>query len=592
MADGPMENVKKAVEDNGIGDDIRSFLYLIADNTLNDKHIRDQKNEFIRDLFKEGFEIHDPSGTFKIGSKVIQQALWRVMSKVKFLDFAIHGTNKDDDVERLVTEGIRTVADRGGLASCFRDKAGIFMNAFLYGDGFLFFGKGENDENPISFSVLRNEDVYVDMFAFGVRGVKPANKMCVILQFDTDDAYDLWPKLEEAGVWGRIPGSHQNSTDRRADRENRNVLEVCWGWNRSLKKYVIFAGTQCFEIDKFEDEEYPFMLHNKAYIPVFQFMCMPSADGFWNYGIGDMVFDLAIITRKLLNLETTHLEENVLPVTLINAPQSKVDELVNKMAMANEARAEGGKPFVAMEFDPNGGQQSVAAQALITQNLFNEWSAIWDRLYRELARLGINLDDIERGDNVTRGQVIAEEQASNAFILQMMEYNATETQDLIECIIDGITEFVSPKNKTPLNLMTQITFEDGTTAKLATQATMGMLSAELKSGNWFTITDSRTGAIPSDLMKSIKYEQQLQMALPGSPDQAYLFRELAQTRGINLPKAPAATVGASSGQGNEVTPPPPPTAPAPNPNALPSNQVPAQTQRILPAMSGTANQPV
>lgn len=572
-----VEKAESAAESLAIDKDIASFLHLIADNTLNNKSERDTKNEWIRGLFREGFEIHDPSGTFKIGSKVIQQALWRVMSKVKFLDFTIHGTGKDDDVERLVTEGVRTVAERGNLASCFRDKGGVFMNAFLYGDGFLFFGAGENDENPVSFRVLRNEDVYADRFAYGVRGVRPANKMCVVLQFDKDEAYELWPELEEANVWGRIPGTFQ-SNSRQTDRESETIVEVCWGWNRSLKKYVIFAGTQSYVIDKFEGEEYPFIKNDKAFIPVFQFMCQPSEDGFTNYGIGDMLFDLAVITRKLLNMEVTHIEENVLPVTLINAPATKVDELVEKMAMANEARKNGGKPFVAMEFDAGGGQQSVAAQALITQNLFNEWQAVWDRLYKELSRLGINLDDVERGGGITRGQVIAEEQASNAFILQMMEYNATETKELIECTMDAITEFVSPKNKTPLNLMTRISLPDGSTSRLDKETTMGMLSKELKGGPYFVITDSRTGAIPTDLMKQIKLEQQLQIEIPGSPEAKELARQLAQDRGITRPQA---TQGGGQSipirGGNEVTPPP---------------QQPAQTQRVLPQFTGNIMQPV
>lgn len=574
------ETVQDKIAEHEIREDISSFLYLIADNTLGNKSKRDAKNEAIRALFREGFEIHDPSGTKKIGSKVLQQALWRVMSKIKFLDFAIHGTGKDEDVERLVTEGIRTVADRGSLASCFRDKGGVFMNAFMFGDGFLFFGQGENDDNPVSFRVLRNEDVYADNFAYGVRGVRPATRMCVIYQYDKSDAYDRWPELEENEVFGRIPGSHQ-SEDRNADREDRDILEVCWGWDKAKRKYIIFAGTQCYPIEIFEGEEYPYVKNKKPFIPVFQTLCQPSEDGFYNYGIGDMVYDLAVITRKLLNMEVSHIEENVYPVTLINAPQNKVDELVEKMAMANEARANGGKPFVAMEFDPAGGQQSVAAQALVTNNLVNEWQIVWDRLYRELSRLGINLDDIERGGGVTRGQVIAEEQASNAFILQMMEYNATETQELIECIIEGIKTYVKKSNKSPLNLLTRITLADGSTSKLDKDVTMGMLSTELKNGNWFVVTDSRTGAIPSDLMKSIYLERQLAYEIPGSPQQVEIKNRLARMRGIDIGTAQQAqpqpgkpTAGPGPQAGNEVMP------------------APAGTQRVLPEATGMEMQPV
>lgn len=584
MANSSKEAVNTTLEKYGVTmpkKDISDFLYLISDNTLGGKSDKDIINGLVRKLFKEGFEIHSPDGTKKIGSKVLQQALWRVMSKIKFLDCPVHGSGKSENEERLVTEGIATVAERGGLGACFRGKAGVFINSVLLGDGYLFFGKGENDENPISFRVLRNEDVYYDSFAYGVRGVRPANKMAVIYQYDKDEAYELWPELETNDVWGRIPGTFMAEDTEEARKSNSDIVEICWGWNRAKKKHIIFAGTQCFEIDSFEGEEYPCIKNNKAYIPIFQFLCIPSLDEFSNNGIGQMLFDLAVITRKLLNLEVTHLDENVLPFTFINAPQAKVDELIEKMAMANKARAQGMTPVVAMEFSQAG--QGANAQSLVTQNLFNEWSAVWDRLYREISRLGINLDDIERGAGITRGQVIAEEQASNAFVLQMGEYNGEDTKELMECIMDAITENVSVKNKTPLNLTTQLMMEDGSKVKVETEITMGMLSKTLKEGNWFAIPDVRTGAIPSDLTKMIHEERLLAMIPPGTPEYSQLFRQIAMRMGSDM----------KLGAGNGAVPPPPGQmtqdqgAGAPVPP-----QIPAGTQRVLPGMTGSLNTPV
>jgi len=572
------ETVKKAQAHYNIQDEyVMDFLHLIADNTLNHKQVRDAKNEMIRDLFREGFDCYSPDGTRKIGSKVIQQALWRVMSKIKFLEFSIHGTGKGEDIERLVSEGVRTVADRGDLTSCFRDKGGVFMNLFLYGDGFLFFGKGENKENPVSFRVLRNEDVYADNYAYGVRGVRPANRLAVIYSFSKREAYKLWPELEENNIFGRIPGTYQAEEDD-FDRQEDDEIEVCWAWNKAEKVHQIFAGSQAYILETLEDEEYPCIKNNKPYIPVFQFLCQPSEGGFYNYGIGDMVADLAVITRKLLNMEVSHIEENVHPVTLLNAPQNKVDELVEKMSMAYEARANGLRPFVAMEY-AQGGQQGVQSQSLLTQNLFNEWSAIWDRLYREISRLGINLDDIERGGGITRGQVIAEEQASNAFVLQTMEYNASETKELIECVMDSITEYVSKGNKTPLNLMTEIEL-DGQMARLGSEVTMGMLSQEIKTSNYFVTVDSRTGAIPSDLMKSIQYERLLQITPPGTPEFSAIYNRLSRIKGVDLrvgapqPPTPAGALGQQAEGGNEVVP------------------APSQTQRVLPDFTGDQLTPV
>jgi hypothetical protein len=581
MALGLKESVTKAITDHNITDKVISkFLYLIADNTLNDKSERDAKNESIRALFREGFIVSNPSGTKKIGSKVIQQCLWRLMSKIKFLDFDIHATGKDDSTEQLTTEGLATVMDRGNLSSCFRDKGGVFQNAAMYGDGFLFFGKGKNDENPISYRVLRNEDVYVDSFAYGVRGVRPASRMVVIYAFDKDEAYAMYPELEENGVFGKIPGTYQDS-ERDMDRKNEDVVEIAWGYDIHNKTHTVFAGVQAYELERYTDEEYPFNKNKKPYIPVFQFLCQPSEDGFWNYGIGDMVFDLAVITRRLLNMEVGHIEENVHPITLINAPQSKVDELVEKMAMANKARANGVKPFVGMEFSSQGAQ-GVSAQSLLTQNLASEWQMVWDRLYKEIARLGISLDDVDRGSGFTATQIYAEEQTQNAFVQQMMEYNATETKELIECSLDGVTEFVSNSNKTELNLKTRIKLPDNSTMKLDEKVTMGMLSKELKSSNYFVEVNARTGVAQSFLMRITKLKEQLAMTPPGTPEYSELYRRSGELLGIDIELAPPAPMPEVPAQGAA------PTAGAPAEGGVPPTPQQPTPQTINPELMAQA----
>lgn len=549
----------------------------IISNDFNGKKDKDSRNQSIRALFKEGFEISDPSGMKKIGSKVIQQCLWRTMSKVKFLDFQLHSSIRSENAERITSDGFRTVANRGGLESNFRDKGGVFWNSFMSGDGFLIMGQGKdgNSDIPIEFRTLENEDVYTDTFAKGIRGTRPAQKLAAIYSYEQDEAYNNWPVLEEYGTMGRIPGSYEVE-DRKEKEEAEQVLEVCWFYNLTTQSHTVFAGAQGHIIDQFEGDEYPHMLNGAPFIPVFQFLCQPSEEGFRNYGIGDMVYDLAVITRKLLNLQIGHTEEGVYPLTLINAPQGKVDELVEKMAYAYKAREKGKRPIVAMEFDANGGQQSVATQSLLTQSLVNEWQILWETLYREIARLGIYLDDVDRGSGITRGQVIAEEEASNAFVKQMMEYNASETQFLVEAVLSGIVEYVSPNNKSQINMTARVQMDDGQMVKMNAPITLGMLATEVKEGKYFAVVNSRTGALPSDLWRITQLERQLATTPPGTPEFAEINRSMAMLRGIDMPMGAAQPpqAGAPPGESNQVTP-----------------QA-AETQRSLPAMLGKQINPL
>lgn len=534
----------------------RSFLCLMEDG-FNEKVERDEKNELIKLLFQEGFECRSPKGDKKIGSKLIQQCMWRVMSKVKFLDFQIHSSRRSEEIERITTDGFRTIVDRGGLDTAFRDKGGVFFNSFLYGDGFVQMGKGGNAKAPIEFRVLENNSVYADNFANGIRGTRPAQKLGVVYSFDKEEAWNIWPELEENRVFGRLPGSYE--LERSSDfRQYQDVLEVGWFYNLTTETQTQIAGSQLFKLDQFSGKEYPWRKNGEAFIPVYQFMCQPAVDQFYNYGIGDMIYDLAVISRRLFNLQIGHVEDNVYPLTLINAPQAKVNELTQKMAMAYKARGNGKKPIVAMEFDPSGGNSGVQAQSLITQSLFNEWQIIWDQLSREVARLGVFIDDVDRGGGVTRGQVIAEEEASNAFVKQSMEYNATETQELVEDVLITMMDQVSPRNKTLINMTARVTLPSGEEVKMEEPITYGSVAKEIKEGEYFVTVNSRTGSIPSDLVRITQLENMMQYMAPGSPEQQaivkklFYLRDLDYPQGQNAPVPPPEQGGPGPGGGTDV----------------------------------------
>jgi len=81
----------------------------VIDRFNNAKVQKDIDNRSIQDLFEAGFEIHEPNGPRKINSKMLQQAIWRIISRMKPLDFTIHGSSRPPEVEKLVTAGVSTV---------------------------------------------------------------------------------------------------------------------------------------------------------------------------------------------------------------------------------------------------------------------------------------------------------------------------------------------------------------------------------------------------------------------------------------------------------------------------------------------------
>ena len=469
---------------------------------------------------------------------MLQQAIRRLVSRTKTLDFSIHGAGRPPEVEQIVTSGISTVLDKGGYAQAMGDKDGAFFKQYLYGDAFTHIGTNPDEKGfPIKFNSISNNNVYIDTFATSMRGAgdgKNVTKCVVIFSYSWAEALRLYPEIKrKKGGPGKIPKEDglfkdlERSFEQTLDNQNDDVTEVAHYYDIANKVYSVFVGNSTTLIKKLKGDSYPFMKDGMPYIPVAQNICMPSAIGFYNHGVGDMLYDLAIVSRRLLNMELAHVEDNTYPITLVNVPQGEAAKFFNKLARAHDQRAAGYKGTVALEYDPqNPGASSVQAQSLLTNNLTNEWQLIYDTLTREIQRLGISLDEVDRGTNVTASQIIAEEESANAFVKQVMEYNATELQFTVELAIDMVKTFVSKRDETPLNLTTSIESELGPVR--ADGITLGMIADELKDHYYFVKVNSRSGSIPSNVVKQARITRVFPLLPQGSPAQMKAVMQMAQ----------------------------------------------------------------
>lgn len=522
---------------------VKAALLMMSKN-MDTKIIRDGRNLLIQQLMEEGFEVADPTGNKKISPQMLQQALWRTANRMKPLDFMIHGTGKPEWLEKVVTDGVTTVMDKGGFLRGLRDKDGTFQKLLLYGDGFLHIGTDPDDDQdiPIVFNPISNTNIYVDSYSTSIRAGgwgRSATQMCVIFSYSWDQACEMWPELEKNGGKGRIP----RDTGLLKELERSyiqtvkldDLVEVAYFYDIANETYCVFAGSQCTLLEEFKDDEYPFIKDGKPYIPIIQFMCLPSSEGFWNYGIGNMLYKLALISKRLLNMGVGHVEDSTYPITLVNVPQSEAAKFFNKLQAAHEMRASGKKGYVAMEYSPNNpGASRVDAQSLITQNLITEWQIVFERLDNEIRRLGINLDDIQRGPDTTATQILSEEENASAFVKQIQEYNASEMQFAVEVTLDFIKHFVKPTNDTLLEMTTKIEAKDimeDNTLKGQVRAdfvTLGMVAKELKQNDYFVRINARSGAIPSNVMQQAQVVRLLNVTPQGTPAYYRLMNEYAK----------------------------------------------------------------
>lgn len=514
------------VEDGRNDTSVKSYLEMIASNN-SAKTTQIAEDEAIRALLKSNFDISDPEGNQKLNSQRLYQALWRTVKKMKPHDFMIQGSGRKMYHEKVVTSGVSTVMDRGGYDSALRDKNGLFHNLLLVGDAFLQIGVNTNKKSlaPILFTPVSRSNVYMDSFATGIRNrgtVGSAYRACAVFSYSWNQATKMYPELKDKGGIGKIPRyENQWKDDFRSSEQQiglEDEVEIAYGYDINKNDFTVFAGQSCTVLEQFKDNKYPYEKGGESYIPLLQWICIPGQEGAYNYGIGHLLFKLAIVSSRLLNMELAHAEDNTYPITFLNTPQNETDTFFQKLAMADKMRAAGKKPFVAMEYDPNAPGSSVQAQSLLTQNLTNEWQMIYDTLINEIQMLGINIKELIGGGRPTATELLLDEKNSDAWIEGVSEANASTAQDAVEITMDAITQYVPKTSKKPLNLTNTVMFKD--TEIRPDNITLGMVSTELRENNYFVEIDSKSGKIPSDTMMKAKLMSVFPYLAPGSKSQA------------------------------------------------------------------------
>lgn len=519
-------------------------LKLIQDNT-DTKRIRDSRNEAIMDMFDEGFDIADDLGPRKITSQMLFQAHWRLMNKIKPLDFQLHANGRKQYIEQLATYGLTTLATKGEYIDILRNKNGIYWNSFLFGDGFYMLGTQENDDIPFIASAIPNSNIYVDQFATAIRATKGrgATKVLVIFSMPKETAWRLFPQFKRQGIEGSIPREYNQPVNTETGRSynqtyriGKELFEVGYYYNIEDPKnpcFAIVGGSSVYEVLKLKGEKYPFVKNDEPYIPVGQHSCMGSARGFWNFGVGDLLYRLAVVNRRLLNLAIGHAEESVWPDTLVSVAQGTASQFFQSMQEARKGRSMGLKPIIPIEYDPaspNGNR--VASQTLATNAAMNEFVALRDILNQEIRRCGITLDDLDINPQATQYQILAEEEKATAFIKQVQEQNASDQQFSLEVMLDLGKKFIKKKNDTPIDIPVALDIE-GVLVKDG-NFTLGQWADEIKKHHYFVKVDSRTGAIPSNVAKQTRLQRILPLLPPGSPGSMKAIKEFAALNDYEL----------------------------------------------------------
>lgn len=529
--------------------DVKSnVLQLIQDNA-DTKRMRDSRNQSIIKMYNDGFDVTDNVGARKITSQMLFQAHWRLMNKIKPLDFEIHATGRPQYVEQLATFGLTTLARRAELLDIFRSKGGVYWNQFLFGDGFYMLGTQENEEIPLISMIIPNSNIYIDQFCTSIRSTsgRGATKVLVIFSMPESMAYRLFPEFKRAGVSGTIPREFNQPINTETGRSynqtyrlGKELFEVGYFYDIEDPKkpeFHIVGGDACHTARSFVNEKYPFIIKNKPYIPVGQQSCMPTAEGFWNFGVGDLLYRMANVNRQLANLAIGHAEEVVWGDTFVSIAQGTAENFFASLQESRRGKAEGFKPYIPIEYDPaSPNSNRVVAQTLQTGSAMNEFIALRDVLDREIRRCGITLDDMDLTPRATQYQILAEEEKSTAFINSIQSRNTGDWEFTLQVLLDLGSKFIEKSNKSLIDVTASIQV-DGVALEKG-EYTLGAWADEIKKNNYFVKVDSSSGAIPSNVVRQAKLQRVMGVLQPGSPEFVEAVKDFAMLNDREINSAP------------------------------------------------------
>jgi hypothetical protein len=549
---------------------VAAMLKLIQD-MITDKVQQDADNLSIQNLYEEAFSVNQPVAPRYLGAQKLHQAVTKTRSRCKPFDFTLNAPNVSDADEMVTVAGMQTVLKRGGWQESFSGKGGVLDNALLFGDGFRLIGRrGEDSSFPIEFIPITNNNLFCSLKSTGFRrGSKPVTKAAAIFSGSWGEFCSLFPEAAKKCGKGRIPRQNYVSL-REIDqtwiqrmRGEEDVIEWGYFFDLETRSYILVAGTACTIIEEKYGDEYPYIFtdaegRKKDYIPISHYICIPASLGFYNHGLGDLLFQGANQYRRLLNLGIGHVEDNTYPHTAINIPAGQEGQFMQMLDMANRMRAAGQKPYLPFTFDPAQGTSQIAtAQPILNGGNIQEMMEMLDRIDLEFKRNGIYLDEPESAD-ATATQTIRDENNASAFTKEMMKYNAAEGEFEILVAMDMVKRFVKKGDKTPLNIRIQVPDIDGDPNDVFTVKgyTLGGLKEMLVEHDFFVDLDADSGAIITDTQRLANLEA-VAPYVQGTPGFSKVASQVGFLKGLDL-SMPQETPNqpATQGQAAPLTPQP------------------------------------
>lgn len=563
----PPTNVKSNAQDKHCKDMLEVIKSNSQSHSNHTREITDLKN-----LKKLTWEVADPKGVRRLESGLPHQVVDKVRQGMVQPSVTYSYDGVDPLVCDVVRDGIKTIQEDGGYFSVLVDKPNIFNESLSYGDSLIRIGWDE-ETSLITFDNVPIDSIYIDSNAtvmHSANSVRSVTRMVVIYAYDYDQATSLYPNVN-FGL-GKIPRDSDTIKDfletTAQDWENKKQeVEFAHYFNIGGDKpvYAIYAGESLTKVATYEGADYPFIKKKtgKPFIPVNQFRCFDSEEGFWNKGLLHPFYKYAIVRRELLNKAINQSLNAMSDTKVLNTAKGKGGVMLKRIKDSRSMVAAGQNAVII-----NDTGEAVTVSQVEANNFENAQQAYREELDREIKRWGINLDGIGQAPSTSATQILQEAGVQDELKLDIINRNTeffrqndVQTMELVRSFIDENDERpIRTSVRIPKVKLDKLTGEMSAVelpnGEIATEELTGITYGDIRQlldkYDFFVEVNTKSGIRESDHIKTAR-AQLLMQSSGGNPALiGKALKMLASANNISLTeeelgKAPVQTAGLPAG---------------------------------------------
>lgn len=530
--------------DNGFyADQAEAGIFMHSKETLN-MHKKVMEKLDTTDWYPQ-FANRDADRELKVLMDLIQE-IQRSGKDVPqdFIDQKVKQIQDDIEIDLAkIKIGLEFLLRQGGYYNVMTNPTdGVFFWICLVGNCFVFIELNNKDDCPIKFYAVPADKVYVPARARRMRGSaqnRNVDRLLIVFDGDYDDyiteVVERLPEgLQEDAKnikWGNLPMQVDNINldqllNGAGNDQTRPGQWAMW-FDIQMGVKATIAGSAAQVVEKYEGEEYPYVMNGEKFIPLAHMICHPKGRGILGGSVGHYMSEPTSLDQQNTNSGTMASLNAQHPIYAMGIPDGTTAEDVQKrLREAEIQRSEG-----LMGIMTYNGSQGVGKIEQFTPEAkaLQENQFIKNTIEDIKLKYGINQSDISMDTSKRVG--VADLEAANQVAVpqQIGQNNAAETKFLLDYLVCQAKK-INRSNKTPVPAG-EVTIKKGQIPVSIGGMLLGELPDLLKKYDVIITIDDETGVTPNSREKRKTLTEMLQVTA-GSPVQYKIAAELGKASGF------------------------------------------------------------